>query len=316
MNKISKKDKITMFMDMVKKNKDIKNMPKPTQLHISTRSAKSKISSILNKSYLFEVYILIAKKIINNIVLKKNEDFLIKGIYMSKYKLETVEKKLKKIKSNVTLENIDYILEDLKENPRGHFYNQCSFTVKPSKYKRPVSIKLFANGSMSMTGCLFEEDGLEAVKVLIKELENYPKLFIDDEIEIEHYSITMINSDFKLNFKIKRYVLHDKMMSTGLLSNYDPETYPGVKIHYFWNNYNGKKNNGICVCKKKCNGKGDGSGDGECKRVTVICFSSGSVIITGARNETQIKDVYKKIYKHIKNCYSEIINFSITDFLK
>ena len=43
----------------------------------------------------------------------------------------------------------------------------------------------------------------------------------------------MINSDFKLLFKIDRYKLHDKLVSMGLLSNYDPENYPGVKYIIF-----------------------------------------------------------------------------------
>ena len=311
-----KRDKIIEFMKITKKFKNVENMPKPTKLHISTRSAKSKFSSILDSSYFFELFIIIAKNILKNIVNKKNENYLIKGICMSSYRLETVEKKLKRTKSNITKNNINEIIDDLKKNPRGHFYNQCSFTINPSKYRRPVSIKLFKNGSMSMTGCEYEQDGLDAVKVLLKELQKYPKIFIDDEVVIDSYSITMINSDFKLNYKLKRYELHDKIMSTGLLSNYDPENYPGVKVHYFWNNYNGKKNKGICLCTKNCNGKGDGTGDGKCKKVTVIYFSSGSVIITGANSEIQIKDVYKRTQKYIKKFYSEIINFSITDFLK
>ena len=44
----------------------------------------------------------------------------------------------------------------------------------------------------------------------------------------------MINSDFRLNFKVDRYKLHDKLVDLGLLSNYDPENYPGVKIYYFF----------------------------------------------------------------------------------
>ena len=92
----------------------------------------------------------------------------------------------------------------------------------------------------------------------------------------------MINSDFKLNFKLDRYKLHEGLINFGLLSNYDPENYPGVKIYYFWNNYNGKRNKGICKCKKKCKGKGKGNGENDCKKVTIAIFSSGSIIITGS----------------------------------
>ena len=304
--------KIMEFLKMVEYKKDIRNLPKPTMLHISTRSAISSFSSIVN---LFDIFIILSKNILKNIVLKEDEDYLIKGICMSNYRLNTLNNKKKKKPNNITLENMDTILNDLKKNTRGHFYNQCSLKIKPDKYKRPVTIKLFTNGSMSMTGCLFKNDGLEAVNVLLKELNKYSGIFVDDEVEIEKYKITMINSDFKLLFKIDRYKLHDKLVNIGLLSNYDPENYPGVKIYYFWNKYDGIRNEGICRCKKKCKGKGDGTGDGQCKKVTIAIFSSGSVIITGANNEQQIIDVYKQINKYIKLFYTDIINFSITDFI-
>ena len=157
--------RIIDFLEMIKSKKNIKNRPKPTQLRISTRSAVSKFSSIVN---LFKVFIILSKKILNNIVLKKNEDYLIKCICMSDYRLITLKKHKKKKTSNITLDNIETILDDLKKNTRGHFYNQCSVTIKPDKDRRPVNIKLFTNGSISMTGCLYNEDGIDAVNVLLK----------------------------------------------------------------------------------------------------------------------------------------------------
>ena len=43
-------------------------------------------------------------------------------------------------------------------------------------------------------------------------------------------------------------------MDRGYYSSYEPCTYPGVNIKYY---YNENKNNfGICDCDKPCNGKG------------------------------------------------------------
>lgn len=304
--------KIQEYLKMVDTKKNIKNRPKCSELRISTRSAISKFSSVVN---LFKVFIILSKKILNNIVAKKNPDYLIRCICMSDYSLITLDKHKKKKLNNITLENIDKILEDLKKNTRGHFYNQCSITIKPDKDRRPVNVKLFTNGSISMTGCLYNRDGKDAVKILLDELMKHENVFVDEEVQIEKYAITMINSDFKLNFKIDRYKLHEKLVNIGLLSNYDPENYPGVKIYYFWNYYNEKKNKGICLCKGKCKGKGKGKGEGDCKKVTIAIFSSGSVIITGANNEQQIIDVYKQINKFIKLFYKDIIKFSIMDFM-
>ena len=305
--------KIIKFLQMLENRDNIGPAPKPTMLRISTRSAISKFSS---KVDLFKVFIILSKSILNNIVLKKNPNYLIKCICMSNYKLITIKDHKKWKQNNITVDNIDTILDDLKKNTRGHFYNQCSIIVKPDISRRPINIKLFTNGSISMTGCLLDKDGSDAVKILLDELSGYRGVFVDDEVDIVKYAITMINSDFKLNFKVDRFELHDKLVELGLLSNYDSENYPGVKISYFWNYYNGKKNKGICHCSKKCVGKGDGTGDGKCKRVTVSIFASGSVIITGANSERQIIDVYKQINKYIKSMYKDIIQLSITDFME
>jgi TATA-box binding protein (TBP) (component of TFIID and TFIIIB) len=304
--------KILKFLQMLENKDNIGEAPKPTMLRISTRSAISKFSS---KVDLFKVFIMLSKNILNNIVLGKNPKYLIKCICMSNYKLITIKGHKKWKHNNITVENIDKILEDLKENTRGHFYNQCSIIIKPDQDRRPINIKLFTNGSISMTGCLFNEDGSDAVKILLDELSGYRGVFVDDEVEVVKYAITMINSDFKLKFKVNRYELHDRLVNLGLLSNYDSENYPGVKISYFWNYYDGKRNKGMCSCTKKCIGKGDGTGNGKCKRVTVSIFASGSVIITGANSEKQIIDVYKQINKYIKSMYKDIIQLSITDFM-
>ena len=67
-----------------------------------------------------------------------------------------------------------------------------------------------------------------------------------------------------------------------------------MKVSYLY-----KENNyeypGKCHCSIVCNGKGSGYGNGECKKVTVSAFQSGSVIITGANSIEQIKDCHEFI---------------------
>ena len=67
--------------------------------------------------------------------------------------------------------------------------------------------------------------------------------------------------------------------------SYEPCIYPGVNIKYFINTNN---RCGICECENLCNGKGNGCGDGNCKKVTIAVFKSGKVIITGGQNKDQI----------------------------
>jgi len=312
------------------------NPPDPTPLKISTRSATSEISTFVD---LVGIITRLMKNIIKNIIKGENPDYLIKGVIMKKFSFSTLEKHKKK---TLKLDEVEKALELLSSKKREHFYNSASIYVKPDKERRPISIKLFSNGSISMTGCKENIDGRDAVNVLLAELKKYgdecfadkPQEEIDeynakknsskvngvkdpDQIAITKYDITMINSDFKLNFMVDRKKLHNILLyDTNLMALYD-DYYPGVKIYYFWNMFN-DDNDGVCKCvnKLKCKGKGNGMGEGKCKRITIAVFQSGSVMITGARSELQINHVYKDIIKLIHNNYGKIIKFSILDHIK
>ena len=98
---------------------------------------------------------------------------------------------------------------------------------------------------------------------------------------------------------INRELLHREIIENDIYSSYEPCIYPGVNIKYFINNNN--HNNGICNCESLCNGKGDGYGDGDCKKVTIAVFKSGKIIITGGQNKRQINESYQFITNFINN---------------
>jgi TATA-box binding protein (TBP) (component of TFIID and TFIIIB) len=50
-----------------------------------------------------------------------------------------------------------------------------------------------------------------------------------------------------------------------------------------------------------CNGKGNGDGDGKCKKVTIAVFKSGKIIITGGQNKSQLEDSYEFIKDFIED---------------
>ena len=119
------------------------------------------------------------------------------------------------------------------------------------------------------------------------------------------FYVVLINTDFKTGFKIKRPVLHKLLINDyGLFAKYEPCIYPGVDTKYYWNNEYIK--DGVCHCTKKCNGKGYGKGNGDCKKITIASFQSGSVIITGARTMEQVNDAYTFINKIFEKNYSKI----------
>ena len=242
-------------------------------------------------------------------------------------------------------EYINKGLELLNSEKREHFYNSCTIILKPDMERRPVNVKLFCNGQITITGGLQNKDGMDAVNRLLGYLKTDNNNFLNNEelddetyerftnnkkcgkkvngnlepenIEIIKYDITMINSDFKLNFNVDRDKLYELIRGDiKMRCVFDDSIYPGVKIYYYWNLFN-KDNKGVCQCSdmKKCNGKGNGLGDNKCKKVTVVVFQSGSVMITGANSDHQIENVHKDILKIINENYTKIIKFSIKDHI-
>ena len=63
---------------------------------------------------------------------------------------------------------------------------------------------------------------------------------------------------------------------------------------------------GDVIVEKKCEGKGTGHGNGQCKKITIAAFQSGSIIITGAREINHIISAKKFIIGVLKDNYDLI----------
>lgn len=168
------------------------------------------------------------------------------------------------------------------------------------------NVKLFLNGNVHITGVRCEEEAIRINDTLVAEIRRIYGKGCTDIVkaaeDMEHlkscnFRIRMINSDFKVPFRIRRKDLHKLLISDayGNKSVFQPGSYPGVKLQYFWNKDNTAKD-GVCRCQGNCLGKkGDGEGEGDCKKVTVAIFESGSILITGANALVQIEDAFQYI---------------------
>ena len=221
------------------------------------------------------------------ITIKKSND-IFKGISDNKKKkkiLDTVEKKKK----------------------RDSFQNQLTFIIAINSDKS-INLKLFKNGKIQMTGLRKEEDGYMAMNKLISNIKHIPRISVDNKaMKANPLNIILINSDFEIGFKIRRDELFKIIGERGLYVVYEPDIYPGVNSKYFYNsNTIGTKNEGICCCDKKCDGKGEGDGNGNCKKITIAIFQSGSIIITGSKTNDQMLYAYNYINSLIKNNITNI----------
>ena len=192
------------------------------------------------------------------------------------------------------------------------FDNAISTYFKLTEGYNP-SVKIFKNGTIQMTGVKKIKDGEELHKnvfnIINKLYDKNPKMFENKpQFDEEKFYVRMINSDFSVPYLIRRKELHKIIISHKYQNScsFQPGTYPGVKLQYFWNPVIGEKN-GICRCtEEKCFGKGDGNGHGKCKKVTVSIFESGKILITGATNFEQIDEAYNYICRFMKDNVASI----------
>jgi len=127
-----------------------------------------------------------------------------------------------------------HISEKKKKNKKV-FFNQITIEVCCNGVTN--NIKLFNNGSISMTGIKDIEIGQNSINILFRYLlSKDTSVFSAPEPEIMFFKIVLINSDFKLDFEIKRSELHQILVNEhGIYSSYEPCIYPGVNSKYYWN---------------------------------------------------------------------------------
>jgi TATA-box binding protein (TBP) (component of TFIID and TFIIIB) len=212
-----------------------------------------------------------------------------------------------------------------KKKGKGRFWNQITIIITPEPgFKN--NIKIFNNGSISMTGVKKIENGKKSVEILIGYIKKIHKKVPDiireqipiDTLAMVTFKIALINSDYNISYNVNRSALH-KILSLkyNVSSTFDACEYPGVNIKLFWNknNITGNTFTGKCPCPKKCVGKGNGDGIGQCKIVTIFVFQSGSIMITGARCTEQIYSGYHFI-NSIFESYKDELEVKVPDFVR
>jgi len=184
------------------------------------------------------------------------------------------------------------------------FFNQATLVVRktfPGRGWKEVNIKMFANGGIQMTGVPTAEFSQEVIQFVMDQISaKDPEIFVDIKTQqvqqpaLTKFRIQLINSDYSINRQIYQDKLHKVLSNVyNLFSSHESTIYQGVNTKYYYNKKGNPLRPGICECKAQCNGQGLGDGEGQCKRITISPFSSGKIIITGAREMEQINEAYE-----------------------
>jgi len=176
------------------------------------------------------------------------------------------------------------------------FFNQSTIVIRKRRTDTPefkeVNVKLFANGGFQMTGVTSEEFSRIVLEFMLQQFAALPIAISEKPLVVEKFAIQLLNSDYKMSALLKRAELHRILCHQYRLSStLETTIYQGVNTKYYYNEAS-PTTQGICMCPKFCNGQGDGTKIGSCKKITIAAFQTGSIIITGARNKRQLDEAY------------------------
>jgi TATA-box binding protein (TBP) (component of TFIID and TFIIIB) len=164
-----------------------------------------------------------------------------------------------------------------------------------------ANCKVFKNGCIQITGLKRIENGPKYIEYIVDTIKNIYKEqngIVTDitDICVANYKVRLINTDFNVGFEIRRDNLFNHMVKAypGIYTVFEPCIYSGVKINYY-HNLTDASAKGICKCSTPCKGKGSGNGEGDCNKITIAVFRSGSVLVTGGSEYKQIDDAYNFI---------------------
>ena len=178
-----------------------------------------------------------------------------------------------------------------KNKKNKEFQNQITVSVKVSHKKNPLSIKIFKNGSLHLTGCKSVDDFLEGIIIICEECKKikgiiqdnkFKKIYFVDKIDklsperLLSINVNMINSNFNVPFKIDRPKLYSKLKSENIICEFDTNKHAGVRI---------KTQN----------------------KITIFVFETGSIlIIVGSGGFRHIIETYYYIYKYLLESFDSI----------
>ena len=200
-----------------------------------------------------------------------------------------------------------------KKAAKKTFFNQSTLVVRKRRLEDPnqfkeVNIKLFGNGGIQMTGITGIEFAKTTMDWLIPILRALPNPISADPIYLKILKIQLINSDYHVNANIHRDNLHS-IVSTqyGLFSSLEKLIHQGVNIKYYYNTSREYGRPGICSCPRPCQGQGEGDAPGQCKKITILAFQTGDIIVTGARKHEQLHGAYGFMNQILKAHSREIL---------
>lgn len=316
-------DNINIANNSVMDNK--KEIPKSSELYISTKTKISYLSIPINLHEIFWKIPLIDYNIPKVGIIKKQMKFN----FTNKEDIDIIEKKLEKLKSveqNIITQimnpegrikfkdirkiSIGLCKKDIvsyRTKKKSAFYN-CFVLIMRLLYNdifREIHIKVFNTGKLEIPGIQNDELLIIVLDNLIKIL----KPFVN-EADI-HYlkektETVLINSNFNCGYYINREKLFDILKyKYKINSSFDPCSYPGIQCEFYYDiekdNNTGRQINNIDITNNSDN----------IFKISFMIFRTGSVLIVGKCDQHILYNIYNFIKKILEDEYTDIVTNNI-----
>jgi hypothetical protein len=308
----------------IKENIETNNfIPKVSPLYISTQTKICYLNQPINLENIFWHLPVMAYQMQKNGIVKKQ----MKISCETKEESSKLNEKIKKEKM-IIIDNIKYVDEpnrrikykDIKKinvglckkdltryrtKRKGAFYNcfVLMIRLKEGDIFKEVHIKVFNTGKLEIPGIKTDKLLIMALDNLVKLLEPYcttPLSYNKTNIDT-----VLINSNFTCNYYINRNKLyHILKYKYKLHVNFDPCSYPGIQVKYYYNKTN--LSTGVCACANRCTKKGKGSGENNCLEISFMVFRTGSALIVGHCDKVILNIVYGFLGDILKEEYNNI----------
>lgn len=155
---------------------------------------------------------------------------------------------------------------NIKDNK---FFNQITAEYRDEFSKK--SIKFFPNGSIHVTGC---SDLVDCHRV-INQVKFCIKHYTEKDVNAHDFKVLMINANFTMNHMLNLGTVSSTAEKLGCTVSFKPEIYSAVKLKFV---------------------PGPGM-----KKITASVFSSGCILITGAKTLAEITSSYSFLIRMLKS---------------
>jgi hypothetical protein len=295
---------------------DYSNVPKPTDIYISTKSKIAYLNTPIDLKKIFWDVPVIPYATPKNGVIKKQIKFnsatpeeldvmqerLKKEIYYEEQVITSINNPSGRVKfKDIRKLSIGISKKDIMSyrcKKKSAFYNcfVMILRIKIGDAFKEFHIKVFNTGKLEIPGIQTDSIYEAVLANILATIQPH----MEEELSYQKTSDTvLINSNFNCGFYINRESLFDILKAKyNVECIYDPCSYPGIQCKYYYD-----KKLGIKLGTQPSSSKKDAN----IVQVSFMIFRTGSVLIVGMCDENVLMEIYLFLKDMLQKEYTNIV---------